>query len=316
MVGAATSAPKAKAKTSQNTIILKGVIGEKLYYEYLNVASRPQNPIDFGGGEELHQTILDLPLEEGAIGTASASHIAKLAHDRSKKAVWFLDTHKTRTKYWVNMIDVTNSEAPGVIGGVIGALPVKTSKPCWNCRNTFKWRPAGCPLKYHPHRQTTTLERQHLEQKFRNTAASITEAETHSTTVPKSKTSVPKSKASTKQKIKVEKVQPVARYDFFETEGLFCSAPCVKNYIIEQGLNSRYKESLTLLTLMWMKITGRCISIPRAPTWKVLIEYGGHLTIDEYRATFGLLLYIETVSAQRPYMFCSSKYIEERRMRL
>ena len=272
-----------ESATATTCIRLKGICAEKIYFEYLHLSDIPDAPIDMGGGEGIHQTIVDFtPQEEEEV------NMSALTHDKSKRAMWFLDAHKTKAKYWVSMIDVTQCEGSGVTegsrnsnteGGIIGSLPSHTSKPCWWCRHTFATKVLGCPIKYNPCK-LNSVERTRVEQKFR------------------------KSKLST------------TALDFFETEGMFCSFPCVKAYILSQNLNSRYKESTTLLSLLYIKLTGSTIThIPPSPSWKVLVEYGGHLTIKEYRATFGKLEYTETVSVRRPYMFCSSKYIEERRIK-
>lgn len=252
-------------------IFLKGLTAEKVYYEYLHNNDVPtETLIDLGGGDGIHQTILDLTVkEEEDVATTS------LLHEKSKRAMWFLDSHKTKTKYWVSMIDFTlNSESEG---GIIGALPSHTSRPCWDCRHTFPTRVLGCPLRYNSCTQNS-VERSRVEQKFRKSNL------------------------------------PITTLDFFETEGVFCSFPCIKSYILAQKTNSRYSNSSTLLTLLYTKLTGNPITyIPPSPGWKQLIEYGGHLTIKEYRATFGKLEFIETTNTRRPYMFSSSKYIEERR---
>lgn len=280
-------------ESSLTLITLKGVCAEKIYFEYLHVSEISDAPVDLGGGEGIHQTIVDFtPSQEEEV------NMNALTHDKSKRAMWFLDSHKTKAKYWVSMIDVTQSEAStegrcdggisrGGEGGIIGSLPSHTSNPCWWCRHTFATKVLGCPVKYNPcklnsasHPLLHSVERARVEQKFR------------------------------KSKL------PTTSLDFFETEGVFCSFPCIKAYILSQNLNSRYKESNTLLSLLYLKLTGNSIShIPPAPSWKILIEYGGHLTIKEYRATFGKLEYTESVSVRRPYMFCSSKYIEERRIK-
>ena len=93
----------------------------------------------------------------------------------------------------------------------------------------------------------------------------------------------------------------------------------MKAYILDQlsrSRSSRFKESLTLLSLLYSKLFGKLVTIPPAPTWKVLQDYGGHLTEEEYLETFGRLVYTETVNIRRPYMFSSSAYIQETRVRV
>jgi hypothetical protein len=195
--------------------------------------------------------------------------VSELMHEKSKKAIYFLDSHKKQVKHWVNMIDYTTN----------GALPQYTTKPCWWCRHTFQTRPIGCPLRYHEHK-TSGVDKERFEEKLKS--ANL----------------------------------PTDTNDFFETEGIFCSFPCTKAYILSMKHIAKYKESSTSLTLLYSILFGKVINIPRAPSWKILKDYMGHLTIQEFRATFGQLVYDETVNIRRPYMFSSSRYISEKKVKL
>lgn len=160
-----------------------------------------------------------------------------------------------------------------------GPLPETTTKPCWWCRHSFKTSPIGCPLVYHPHKKDG-IDASRMKEKL--DAAGIE----HTTN------------------------------DFFETEGYFCSFPCCKAYILSQRNNLKYKESSGLLSLLFSTLYKKKSIIPTAPTWKMLSDYGGPLTIQEYRATFGKIEYEETVNSRRPYMFSSSQYISEKKIKL
>lgn len=164
-----------------------------------------------------------------------------------------------------------------------GALPLYTNKPCWGpCRSTFNTHPIGCPIKYNSHKEEG-LEKERIEKHLHEMNLTF------------------------------------EKNDFFETVGIFCSFPCVKAYIYDEmsrGNRARYKDSLTLLTLMYEKLFGEKITIPKAGDYKLLKEYGGHLTPEELRGTFGRLEYEETTNLRRPYMFSSSVYIKETRMRI
>jgi len=188
---------------------------------------------------------------------------------------------KSRRSYY--FLDVRKNQIklwPNMIDVVSnGALPTTTIKSCWWCRHTFTTRPIGCPIRYHPHK-SHGVERQRVEEKFKNADIPLTDT------------------------------------DFFETEGYFCSFPCCKAYIIDKGFNAKYKESISSLSLLFKILYGKLIDIPVAPSWKILKEYGGHLTIQEYRSTFGRLEYEETINIRRPYMFASSQYISEKKIKL
>jgi hypothetical protein len=161
-----------------------------------------------------------------------------------------------------------------------GPLPAVTNKPCWWCRHSFQTKPIGCPLKYYSY-----------------DADDIN---------------------SIRFREKLEKEGfPTETTDLFETEGYFCSFPCCKAYIISQRGNIKYKESSSLLSLLFITFYGSQKSLPTitAPSWKLLKEYGGHLSIQEFRSSFGQLEYQETVNVRRPYMFSSSQYISEHKLK-
>lgn len=85
--------------------------------------------------------------------------------------------------------------------------------------------------------------------------------------------------------------------DYFETEGIFCSLSCVKAYIASQP-SALYANSLSLLSLLQRKLYGRNDTIPTAPSWKLLPEYGGHLTREEWSSS----KLVETPNMRRPLM--------------
>ncbi len=163
------------------------------------------------------------------------------------------------------------------------SLPRYTTKPCWWCRSTFNSHPIGCPIKYNPEKSSGIDKDRMLE------------------------------------RLQKLNLPATAGTDFFETEGLFCTFPCVKAYILDQisrTKSPKYKKSLTILTLLYMKLMGNVVIIPTAPTWKVITDWGGHLSPQEFRASTGLLEYSETVNIRRPYMYSTSAYIQEKRVRV
>jgi len=160
------------------------------------------------------------------------------------------------------------------------SIPRYTTKKCWWHKDTFNTHPIGCPVLYRPN---------------------ITHGE---------------KKIAFDKKMEENNITCETN-DYFETEGIFCSFPCVKSYIMEmckKNSGNKYHESCTLLTLLYYKIFGTIIDIPPAGTWKVLKDWGGHLTNDEYIQTLGKLTYKETTNIRRPYMYCSSAYIKEMRI--
>ena len=156
-----------------------------------------------------------------------------------------------------------------------GSLPIYTSKPCWWCRHSFISCPIGLPIEYYSHE-------------------------------PSSHKKIAREAALTKANL------PLDMNDFFITDGLFCSFPCCKAFISDCCDEIKYHQSLTLLLLLYSKLTNRTTNaIPGAPHWKLLKAYGGHLTIDEFRQTFGKLEYVQTPNIKRPYMYTCSSIVQE-----
>ena len=99
--------------------------------------------------------------------------------------------------------------------------------------------------------------------------------------------------------------------DFFETEGIFCSFPCCKAFMLDKHFNTRYKNSMTLISLLYYKLYNERININAAPSWKLLKQWGGSLSIEEFRESFCKYVYCITSNIKRPFMFSTGVYIEE-----
>ncbi len=158
-----------------------------------------------------------------------------------------------------------------------GSLPIYTSKPCWWCRHSFTTSPIGLPLEYYSHEALSRHK-------------------------------------SARDATLIKANLPVDMNDFFITDGLFCSFPCCKAFYNDSCRDeTKYCESLTHLLLLYTKLTNRTLlTIPEAPHWKMLKAYGGSLTIEDFRATFGKLEYIQTSNIKRPYMYTCSSIVQER----
>jgi hypothetical protein len=154
------------------------------------------------------------------------------------------------------------------------SLPMSTSKKCHNCHHGFKSSPIGLPLRY---------------------------------VVPKTKEEIDKAR----ERFRSMNVTSET-FEYFETEGYYCSFPCVKNAILEKD-SVKYRSSLSLLNLLYYKMYGKETLIPRAPGFEMLNEYGGYMNIEEFRGSFGVLDLRELPNLRRPFMFSSSSYILEKK---
>lgn len=165
------------------------------------------------------------------------------------------------------------------------SLPRITSRPCWWCRTGFTSIPIGCPIKYNKN-NPGTLDAERFA-----------------------------------QHIKQMNLVTDGTCDFFETEGLFCSYSCAKSYALEELSKGkmRFKKSLTLLSLLRSKSEGpEAVSEPisSAPSWKMINEWGGPLSIKEFRDSPGRVEYVETVNVRRPMMYSTSQYLQEKTIRV
>jgi len=198
--------------------------------------------------------------------------------DNSQRCNIFLDLHKMKNKYWMNMFDTFQ-----------GPLPLSTTKPCRWCHLTYTTIPLGCPVKYHSNisEDDTSIVHKIWKDRF---LSYLKEMNLNNDST-----------------------------EFFETVGKFCGFCCIKGYIIEQikkNKNSIYKNSLSLLTLMYIKYnlletTMPIVNIPIALPHTSLILYDGHLTVEKYREQLGNFSYTETPNIKRPLLFSCSEYLKE-----
>lgn len=201
--------------------------------------------------------------------------LSTLINRNSKRYCLVQDASENPQKLWMNMVHLNKDG--------ITSLPLTTNHPCWWCRTSFLTCPIGLPVRYV---STNFLSDQQKEYVLNN--------------------------------LKKQNITAKHPIEYFECEGIFCSFPCVKSYIFDNvTLNSRYRKSCNLLTLLFFKLKPNDeedINIPCAPSWKLLKDWGGHLTKDEFRASIGNLYYVVTENIRRPLLYSCSEYILERRV--
>jgi hypothetical protein len=80
--------------------------------------------------------------------------------------------------------------------------------------------------------------------------------------------------------------------DYYETDGVFCSSECCLAFILDNKHNRMYDMSQMLLTKICNKLNNtKAMTINPAPSWRILKEYGGHLSIEKLRGNFGKIDY-------------------------
>ena len=80
--------------------------------------------------------------------------------------------------------------------------------------------------------------------------------------------------------------------DYYSTDGIFCSFNCCKAFIKDNKHNKLYENSDMLLNKMYQDMYDvKTIVINPAPHWRLLNEYGGYLTIQQFRDNFNKTTY-------------------------
>lgn len=129
---------------------------------------------------------------------------------------------------------------------------------CFWCRHSFTTPPIGCPVTYHPKQSSKLCTSEITKEKY-ITHHNIPFYETH------------------------DVHDTVAHY---ETDGVFCSFNCCLAFIQDQQHDARYIASRELLYHYYITTQHTKQQLHPAPHWRLLQDYGGNLTIDEFRKSF------------------------------
>jgi hypothetical protein len=91
--------------------------------------------------------------------------------------------------------------------------------------------------------------------------------------------------------------EPIASTDieyesYYQTDGVFCSFNCCSAYIDDNKNNPLYNNSSMLLLNLYNEMFERkIIHIPIAPHWRTISQYGGYMSINEFRESFDKVEY-------------------------
>lgn len=199
--------------------------------------------------------------------------------------VVFLDCFKSNVKCWRTVVDIDTNKP----------LPLTTEVRCWNHHHQFSTCPIGLPIRFCKYESSSAIKKTILDKAFTLFKKSLREAKTKTKTSPK----------------EIDDVEDVNKYEFFETVGIFCSFPCVQSFILK-NYNVQFKESTSLLELMYYKYFGIKATIPEAPPHELMIEYGGELTEKEWLENMQAnMKIVPTMNLQRPYTFSCAQYCIE-----
>ena len=134
---------------------------------------------------------------------------------------------------------------------------------CYWCKHPFETMPIGCPVNY----------------------VSCQAVKKYHSHITKDKYTI-KENITSGNEIQDSNITVIPQ-EYYETDGVFCSFNCCKAWIADNKHNRLYDKSDMLLTKMYNDVIGSdLVVINKAPHWRLLEHYGGHLNIIQFREGF------------------------------
>ena len=172
---------------------------------------------------------------------------------RAPSTLTFLGDSKQLHKCNISMIDFTSCTNVNML-----------NYNCFWCRNPFSTVPIGCPISFVPKklsRKYVSVMNQNKYEITEDTLLDTIESTENLTLMPD--------------------------HPYYETDGIFCSFNCCAAFINENKTKQLYFNSYMLLVKMYNDMFKKPITkIMNAPEWRLLKQYGGHLSISEFRSSF------------------------------
>lgn len=178
-------------------------------------------------------------------------------------SVTFLDENKRENKCKATMIELLTNKI----------IPDKTYIKCFWCKHQFDTKPIGCPIKY----VNPLIEKSYISQ------------------ITKDKYYMRENIVKSKLKQILDQNDPqfdITAFpsDYYLTDGVFCSFNCVLSFIKDNNQDVLYKESYALLHCLYYDLVGKKIAkIISSPHWRLLSDFGGPLSIEEYRKNLNFI---------------------------
>jgi hypothetical protein len=159
----------------------------------------------------------------------------------------------------------------------------RTKYNCYWCRNYFNFFPIGCPINYESSKITKNYHSEVSKDDY-IIKENITKDKLINTK------NIPFIFTALQDKKKSNFV--IDKKEYYETDGIFCSFNCCKAFIKDNKNDPLYNNSDSLLIKLYNDIFKvKIVNINPAPHWRMLVEYGGHLTINEFRDSFTKITY-------------------------
>lgn len=87
-----------------------------------------------------------------------------------------------------------------------------------------------------------------------------------------------------------EQLREEAAQQVYEMDGAFCSFECCYAFIRDRKNDPFYSQSETLLRMIYYR-QSQSMDLQCAPHWRLLKEYGGTMSIEEFRASVQTITY-------------------------
>jgi hypothetical protein len=197
----------------------------------------------------------------------SKTKIVELPKDSKQTHFSYIDEAKIEHVCMITMKDIYNENIMQNSG----------KYHCFWCRNAFENKPVGCPIDYISDR----IYKKYYSEITKN-HYTLQETVTNS------------------QLEQIEQI-PVNNFTFEHSEqsfylvdGLFCSFNCCLAFIEENEHNPIYSKSKMYLNNIYRELFPTVHHpITTAPSWRLLTDYGGELSIDDFRKNFYKVDFIE-----------------------
>lgn len=189
--------------------------------------------------------------------------------------VSFLDETKRLYQCNISMIDL-NSEKE----------VVHLKYKCYWCRYSFTTNPIGCPIKYVSNKATKKYYSEVSKDNY-IIKENITKYKNNFLNKKDNSEFIFVTNNSNNSTVNINK------NEYYETDGIFCSFNCCKAFINDSKHNPLYQHSNFLLAKLYNDIMedSSNININPAPHWRLLKEYGGYLSITQFRENFNKATY-------------------------
>ena len=158
-------------------------------------------------------------------------------------------------------------------------FPPSTILHCFWCRHSFHFRPIGCPIDFISDRMTKTY---HSE-----ITKDVYTLRENVTTMQRDQVQVEVKEQQDRDAYRIKNDYKIQDRNYYLMDGLFCSFNCCLAFVKNNARNPLYVHSENYLTKIYFDIFGsNSTPLVPAPSWRLLKDYGGHMTIEEYRKNF------------------------------